>query len=67
MSHLLVLNIFLAQFFIETLLHGTLFPGTPNNFGEVESSINGTLRLASDALVSDLHRSISFLALTLYL
>lgn len=50
-----------TQFFLETLLKGTGFPGTPNNTGEVESPLpltdgnnSGEIRLQSDfALARD--------------
>ena len=38
-----------TQFFIETQLRGTLFPGTGGNQGEVESPLAGELRLQSDS------------------
>ncbi|OBZ68348.1 Manganese peroxidase 3 [Grifola frondosa] len=38
-----------TQFFIETQLRGTLFPGTGGNQGEVESPLEGELRLQSDS------------------
>ena len=38
-----------TQFFIETQLRGTLFPGTAGNQGEVESPLRGELRLQSDS------------------
>nr|CDN40126.1 versatile peroxidase [Bjerkandera adusta] len=42
-------EIFDTQFFVETLLKGTLFPGTSGNQGEVESPLAGEIRLQSDA------------------
>ncbi|KAF8148787.1 manganese-dependent peroxidase [Mycena galopus ATCC 62051] len=42
-------SVFDTQFFVETQLRGTLFPGTGGNQGEVESSIAGELRLQSDS------------------
>ncbi|KAI0631001.1 manganese peroxidase 2 [Trametes polyzona] len=42
-------ELFDTQFFIETQLKGTLFPGTGGNQGEVESPLQGELRLQSDA------------------
>ncbi|KAJ6461928.1 manganese peroxidase 2 [Mycena vitilis] len=42
-----------TQFFVETQLRGTMFPGTGGNQGEVETAIEGVLRLQSD---SDLAR-----------
>ncbi len=38
-----------TQFFVETQLRGTLFPGTGGNQGEVESAVAGVLRLQSDS------------------
>ncbi|KAK7692872.1 Manganese peroxidase 3 [Cerrena zonata] len=38
-----------TQFFVETQLRGTLFPGTGGNQGEVESPLQGELRLQSDS------------------
>ncbi|OBZ74439.1 Manganese peroxidase 3 [Grifola frondosa] len=38
-----------TQFFIETQLRGTLFPGTGGNQGEVESPLEGEIRLQSDS------------------
>ncbi|KAI0331210.1 peroxidase [Cubamyces sp. BRFM 1775] len=38
-----------TQFFIETQLRGTLFPGTAGNQGEVESPVAGEMRLQSDS------------------
>ncbi|KAJ3485331.1 hypothetical protein NLI96_g5044 [Meripilus lineatus] len=40
------------QFFVETLLQGTLFPGNGSNVGEVESPLNGEVRLQSDFLLA---------------
>ncbi|KAJ7766976.1 manganese-dependent peroxidase [Mycena maculata] len=42
-------SVFDTQFFVETQLRGTLFPGTGGNQGEVESGIAGELRLQSDS------------------
>ncbi|KAI0783499.1 Mn peroxidase MNP3 [Abortiporus biennis] len=42
-------EIFDTQFFIETQLRGTLFPGTGGNQGEVESPLRGEIRLQSDS------------------
>ncbi|THU84144.1 manganese dependent peroxidase 1 [Dendrothele bispora CBS 962.96] len=42
-------GIFDSQFFIETQLKGTLFPGTAGNQGEVMSPLRGEMRLQSDA------------------
>ena len=41
-------ELFDTQFFIETQLRGTLFPGTGGNQGEVESGVAGEMRLQSD-------------------
>ncbi|THU77604.1 manganese peroxidase isozyme precursor [Dendrothele bispora CBS 962.96] len=41
-----------SQFFVETLLKGTLFPGNGSNPGEVQSAIEGELRLQSDGLLA---------------
>ncbi|KAI0790377.1 manganase peroxidase [Abortiporus biennis] len=38
-----------SQFFVETQLRGTLFPGTGGNQGEVESPLRGEIRLQSDS------------------
>ena len=43
--------IFDTQFFVETQLRGTIFPGTGGNQGEVESPLHGELRLQSDSEV----------------
>ncbi|KAJ6598187.1 putative versatile peroxidase [Mycena vulgaris] len=42
-------GIFDTQLFIETQLRGTLFPGTGGNAGEVQSPLEGEIRLNSDA------------------
>ncbi|KAJ7097576.1 manganese peroxidase 3 [Mycena epipterygia] len=42
-------SIFDTQVFIEVQLRGTLFPGTGGNQGEVESPLEGEIRLQSDA------------------
>jgi manganese peroxidase len=42
-------EIFDTQVFIEVQLRGTLFPGTGGNAGEVESPLEGEIRLNSDA------------------
>ena len=42
-------NRFDTQFFVETQLRGTLFPGSGPNEGEVESPLRGEIRLQSDA------------------
>ncbi|KAJ7483758.1 manganese peroxidase 2 [Mycena galericulata] len=41
-------SVFDTQFFVETQLTGTLFPGTGGNQGEVMSPIAGEIRLQSD-------------------
>ena len=41
-------GVFDSQFFIETQLRGTRFPGTGGNQGEVESALAGEIRLQSD-------------------
>ena len=41
-------ELFDTQFFIETQLTGTLFPGTAGNQGEVMSPLAGEMRLQSD-------------------
>ncbi|KAK0212384.1 manganese dependent peroxidase 1 [Desarmillaria ectypa] len=45
-------SIYDSQFFIEVQMHGTLFPGTSGNQGEVESAIRGEIRLQSDANIA---------------
>ncbi|KAJ8483448.1 hypothetical protein ONZ45_g6156 [Pleurotus djamor] len=45
-------SIFDSQFFIESQLRGTFFPGTGGNHGEVESPIRGEMRLQSDHLLA---------------
>ncbi|KAJ7483783.1 manganese peroxidase 1 [Mycena galericulata] len=42
-------SVFDTQFFVETQLRGTLFPGSGGNQGEVESPLAGELRLQSDS------------------
>ncbi|PSS35496.1 hypothetical protein PHLCEN_2v1551, partial [Hermanssonia centrifuga] len=42
-------EVFDTQFFVETQLRGTLFPGTGGNQGEVESPLLGEFRLQSDS------------------
>jgi len=42
-------GVFDTQFFIETQLRGTSFPGTGGNQGEVESPLKGEIRLQSDS------------------
>nr|WCB70303.1 lignin peroxidase LiP9 [Trametes hirsuta] len=46
-----------TQFFIETLLNGTTFPGTASNKGEVSTAVQGTLRLQSDFAIARDNRS----------
>jgi len=41
-----------AQFFVETLLKGTAFPGNGSNVGESESPLPGEFRLQSDFLLA---------------
>ncbi|TCD71229.1 hypothetical protein EIP91_011707 [Steccherinum ochraceum] len=41
-----------TQFFLETQLAGTTFPGSGSNQGEVESAVKGTMRLQSDHLLA---------------
>lgn len=41
-----------TQFFVETQLRGTLFPGKGGNQGEVESPLNGEIRLQSDHTIA---------------
>ncbi|KAJ7699236.1 versatile peroxidase VPL1 [Mycena rosella] len=45
-------GIFDTQVFIEVQLRGTLFPGTGGNQGEVESPLEGEIRLQSDSLLA---------------
>ena len=45
-------ELFDTQFFIETQLRGTLFPGKGGNQGEVESPLKGEMRLQSDHLLA---------------
>ncbi|KAH9036907.1 manganese peroxidase 1 [Lactarius hengduanensis] len=53
-------GIFDSQFFIETLLVGTTFPGTGPNQGEVASPILGEMRLQSDFLLARDSRTACF-------
>ncbi|KAJ7220720.1 manganese peroxidase 3 [Mycena pura] len=46
-------GIFDTQVFIEVQLRGTLFPGRGANQGEVESALEGEIRLQSDAARTD--------------
>ncbi|KAI0259215.1 manganese peroxidase 2 [Gloeopeniophorella convolvens] len=41
-------GVFDTQFFVETQLRGTLFPGTGGNAGEAESPLAGEIRILSD-------------------
>ncbi|KAI0356936.1 manganese-repressed peroxidase [Trametes cingulata] len=41
-----------AQFFVETLLNGTAFPGNGSNFGEAKSPLPGEFRILSDSLIA---------------
>ena len=41
-----------SQFFVETLLVGTVFPGNGSNVGEVMSPLEGEFRLFSDAEIA---------------
>ncbi|KAJ7112496.1 manganese peroxidase 1 [Mycena epipterygia] len=45
-------TIFDTNFYLETLLPGTTWPGTPNNKGEVQSPSPDEFRLASDAALA---------------
>ena len=45
-------GIFDTQFFVETQLRGTLFPGSGGNQGEVESPLPGEIRLQSDHTIA---------------
>nr|WCB70295.1 lignin peroxidase LiP3 [Trametes hirsuta] len=45
-------NLWDTQFFIETQLRGTLFPGSGGNQGEVESPLAGEIRLQSDHTIA---------------
>lgn len=51
-------GIFDTQFFIEVQLRGTLFPGTGGNQGEVESPLQGEMRLQSDHDVGHLSHDL---------
>ncbi|KAF7377242.1 Peroxidase [Mycena sanguinolenta] len=42
-------SVFDTQFFVETQLRGTLFPGTSRNQGEAMSPMHGEIRLLSDS------------------
>ncbi|KAJ7487387.1 manganese peroxidase 1 precursor [Mycena galericulata] len=53
-------GVFDTQFFVETQLRGTLFPGTGGNQGEVESPIAGELRLQSDSSLARDSRTACF-------
>ncbi len=41
-----------TQFFVETMLKGTLFPGNGSNTGELLSPLGGDFRLFSDANIA---------------
>ncbi|KAL1948500.1 hypothetical protein VTO73DRAFT_12575 [Trametes versicolor] len=45
-------SVFDAQFFVETLLNGTAFPGNGSNPGEAESPLPGEFRILSDSLIA---------------
>ncbi|KAF7291422.1 Peroxidase [Mycena indigotica] len=45
-------GVFDSQFFIETLLVGTSFPGNGSNVGELKSPLRGEFRLQSDAAIA---------------
>ncbi|KAF9047342.1 versatile peroxidase [Panaeolus papilionaceus] len=45
-------DLFDTQFFIEVQLRGTAFPGTGGNQGEVESPLQGEIRLQSDHTIA---------------
>ncbi|KAF8889890.1 versatile peroxidase VPS1 [Infundibulicybe gibba] len=45
-------TVFDSQFFVETLLKGTLYPGDGPHHGEVMSPIRGEFRLQSDAAIA---------------
>ncbi|GJE95279.1 lignin peroxidase precursor [Phanerochaete sordida] len=45
-------GIFDSQFFVETQLRGTAFPGSGGNQGEVESPLPGEIRLQSDHTIA---------------
>ncbi|KAI0027370.1 manganese peroxidase 3 [Vararia minispora EC-137] len=49
-----------TQFFIETQLVGTTFPGTSGNQGEVAAPLQGELRLQSDFLLARDQRTACF-------
>jgi cytochrome c peroxidase len=53
-------SVFDTQFFIEVLLKGFTLPGTAGNQGEVESAIQGTLRLESDGAIARDSRTACF-------
>ncbi|KAJ8469427.1 hypothetical protein ONZ51_g9000 [Trametes cubensis] len=50
-------GLFDSQFFVETSLQGTLFPGDGPNKGEVQSPLHGELRLQSDFAIARDNRS----------
>lgn len=45
-------GVFDSQFFVETLLKGTAFPGNGSNVGELLSPLGGEFRLFSDANIA---------------
>ncbi|KAJ7628949.1 heme peroxidase, partial [Roridomyces roridus] len=45
-------SVFDTQFFVETQLRGTAFPGSSGNQGELASGIAGEIRLQSDHLLA---------------
>ncbi|KAI0757808.1 manganese peroxidase isozyme precursor [Daedaleopsis nitida] len=45
-------EVFDSQFFVETLLKGTAFPGNGSNVGELVSPLGGEFRLFSDANIA---------------
>ncbi|VDC05885.1 unnamed protein product [Peniophora sp. CBMAI 1063] len=49
-----------TQFFVETQLRGTLFPGSGGNQGEVESPLRGEIRLQSDSELARDERTACF-------
>lgn len=53
-------SVFDTTFFIETLLKGFTLPGSAGNQGEVESAVQGVLRLQSDDLIARDSRTACF-------
>jgi manganese peroxidase len=45
-------SLFDTQFFVEVQLRGTLYPGAVGHQGEVESPLEGEMRLQSDAEIA---------------